>query len=102
LIVGVIANVAIFGVLLFLPAGTFDWWRAWAFLGVIIIGTVATMVGVFATNQELLDERMKVPLQKGQPLADKIVPSLARRVLRLDPFIPWMCSTFPAGNPPGW
>ncbi len=73
LIVGVIANVAIFGVLLFLPAGTFDWWRAWAFLGVIIIGTVATMVGVFATNQELLDERMKVPLQKGQPLADKIV-----------------------------
>jgi len=73
LIVGVIANVAIFGGLLFLPAGTFDWWRAWTFLGVIIVGTVATMVGVFASNQGLLDERLKPPIQKGQPLADKIL-----------------------------
>jgi protein-S-isoprenylcysteine O-methyltransferase Ste14 len=73
LIVGVIANVAIFGGLLFLPAGTFDWWRAWMFLCVVFIGTVATMVSVFASNQGLLDERFKPPIQKGQPLADKIL-----------------------------
>ena len=73
LIVGVIVNAAIFGGLLFLPAGTFDWWRAWAFLSVVFVGTVATMVGVFASNQGLLDERLKPPIQKGQPLADKIV-----------------------------
>ena len=73
LIVGVIANAAIFGGLLFLPAGTFDWWRAWTFLCVAFVGTVATMVGVFASNQGLLDERFKPPIQKGQPLADKIL-----------------------------
>jgi protein-S-isoprenylcysteine O-methyltransferase Ste14 len=73
LIVGVMANVAIFGGLLFLPAGTFAWLRAWAFLGVVFVGTVATMVGVFASNQELLNERLKPPIQKGQPLADKIL-----------------------------
>lgn len=73
LIGGVIGNLAIFGGLLFLPAGTFNWWRAWALLGVVVVGTVATMVGVFAGNQELLDERLKPPIQKDQPLADKII-----------------------------
>jgi hypothetical protein len=95
LMVGVIANAAIFGGLLFLPAGTFAWWRAWAFLGVVIVGTVATMLGVFATNPALLDERMKPPLQKGQPLADKIVlvPLLAT-FFGLIPSFRWMCSGF--------
>jgi protein-S-isoprenylcysteine O-methyltransferase Ste14 len=73
LIGGVITNGVIFGGLLFLGAGTLDWWRAWVFLGVVMVGTVATMVGVFADNQGLLDERLKPPIQKGQPLADKIV-----------------------------
>src|SRR5690242_9590191 len=35
LIGGVLLNVAIFGGLLFVPAGTLDWWRAWVFLGVV-------------------------------------------------------------------
>lgn len=73
LIAGIIWNVAIFGGLLFLPAGTLGWWRAWVFLGVTVIGTVATMVSVFADNKALLDERFKPPVQKGQPLADKII-----------------------------
>jgi len=73
LIVGVITNVAIFGGLLFLPAGTLHWWRAWVFLGVVLVGTVVTMLSVFASNKELLDERLKSPIQKGQPLADKIL-----------------------------
>lgn len=73
LIFGVIANVAIFGGLLFLPAGTLHWRRAWVFLGVVFVGTVVTMLAVFASNKSLLDERLKSPIQKGQPLADKIL-----------------------------
>jgi hypothetical protein len=76
LILGVIANLAIFGGLLFFPAGTLNWWRAWVFLGVIFIGTVVTMLAVFASNKELLDERLTSPIQKGQPLADKILLTL--------------------------
>ena len=47
------------------------------------------MFGVFAHNPELLDERWKPPIQKGQPLADKIVliPFLAA-FLGLILFIP--------------
>jgi protein-S-isoprenylcysteine O-methyltransferase Ste14 len=73
LIVGIISNVAIFGGLLFLPAGTLDWWRAWVFLGVVFVGAVASTVDLFRVNSGLLEERFKPPLQTGQPLADKII-----------------------------
>ena len=73
LIAGVVFNVAIFAGLLFLPAGTLDWWRAWVFLGVVLVGTVASTVIIFRVNKGLLEERFKPPLQKGQPLADKVV-----------------------------
>jgi len=73
LIGGVIWNVVIFAGLLFLPAGTLAWWRAWVFIGVVFVCTVATMVGVFLDNEDLLNERFKPPIQQGQPLADKIV-----------------------------
>jgi protein-S-isoprenylcysteine O-methyltransferase Ste14 len=73
LIAGVLFNVAIFGGLLFLPASTLDWWRAWVFLGVVFVGTVASTVSLFRVNKDLLAERFKPPVQKGQPLADKIV-----------------------------
>src|SRR5262245_19164130 len=73
LITGVIYNLLIFGGLLFLPAGTFEWPRAWVFLGLVLVGTTGTMVLVFPGREDLLNERLKPPVQKGQPLADKIV-----------------------------
>ena len=67
---GVLFNLVFFGALLFLPAGTLDWWRAW----VLICGvTVASIASVARVNQELLEERLKPPIQRGQPLADKII-----------------------------
>jgi protein-S-isoprenylcysteine O-methyltransferase Ste14 len=70
LIVGITLNMAIFAALLFLPAGTLQWWRAWVFLGVAFVATVATLVQL---PRDLLNERFKPPVQKGQPLADKII-----------------------------
>jgi protein-S-isoprenylcysteine O-methyltransferase Ste14 len=89
LVIGVILNVAIFGVLLFLPAGTLDWWRAWVFLGLVLVLAVASTVSLFRANQELLEERFKPPIQKGQPLADKIIVMLViAEFLGLIAFIP--------------
>ncbi len=76
LIFGVVYNLILFGALLLLPAGTFDWPRAWVFLGLVLVGTVATLVLVFPGREDLLDERFKPPVQKGQPLADKIITLL--------------------------
>lgn len=66
-------NFFIFILLLFLPAGTWDWWRAWFFLAVITVASVLTMRYVFAGNRDLLAERLKPPIQHGQPLSDKII-----------------------------
>jgi hypothetical protein len=57
LIVGIISNVVIFGGLLFLPAGTLEWWRAWVFLGVMSVATLITMVTIFPSREDLLKER---------------------------------------------
>lgn len=73
LIFSVFYNLVFFGGMLFLPAGTFDWPRAWALLGVLLVATIATMVLVFPGREDLLNERFKPPVQKGQPLADKII-----------------------------
>ena len=72
LIVGTIINLGLFGGLLFLPAGTLAWWRAWVFIGVVFVATVATLVSLFPGHKDLLDERLKPLFQEGQPLADKI------------------------------
>jgi protein-S-isoprenylcysteine O-methyltransferase Ste14 len=73
LITTVLLNVAIFGVLLFAPAGRLAWWRGWVLLGVVLVCSTATIFGVFASRPELLAERYKPPLQKSQPFYDKIV-----------------------------
>jgi len=68
----------IFAGLLFVPAGTLRWWRAWVFIGVMCVAlpAVAMAAGVFPTNEDFLNERFKPPIQKGQPLADKIFVGL--------------------------
>lgn len=69
---GVLSNLVIFGGLLFVPAGTLNWWRAWVFVGAVFVCTVATLFSLYS-NQGLLEERFKSPIQKEQPLADKII-----------------------------
>jgi protein-S-isoprenylcysteine O-methyltransferase Ste14 len=72
----VLLEIAIFGSLLFIPAGTLDWWRAWAFIGLVFVGAAATTFFLFREHPDLLTERLKFPIQRGQPLADKIVMPL--------------------------
>ena len=73
LIASVLANVLIFAVPLFLPAGTLDWWRAWVIVGVSFIGAVGVIASLAGEHRGILEERMKPPIQKGQPFADKIL-----------------------------
>jgi protein-S-isoprenylcysteine O-methyltransferase Ste14 len=102
LICGVVFNVAIFGGLLFLPAGTLNWWRAWVFLGVVLVGAVASTVSVFRVSKDLLEERFKPPIQKGQPLADKIVVVLLiAAFVGLTAFIPLDVFRFHLMDKPG-
>lgn len=73
LITSSIVQLVVLAALLFVPAGTLHWWRAWVLLGVFFLGTVASSLDLYANHNELLRERLKSPLQRDQPLLDKIV-----------------------------
>ncbi|HKV55056.1 MAG TPA: isoprenylcysteine carboxylmethyltransferase family protein [Candidatus Binataceae bacterium] len=72
-LVSAVVQPVLFGAMLFLPAGTLHWWRAWVFLATVLVASLATMFGVIRLNPELLNERYKSPVQRGQPLSDRIV-----------------------------
>jgi protein-S-isoprenylcysteine O-methyltransferase Ste14 len=76
LVGGVLYSVAFFAGPLFLVAWTLDWWRAWVFVGVVFVVSSATMFGIFPSRPDLLDERYKPPIQKGQPFWDKVLTPL--------------------------
>ncbi len=73
LVLGALLQPAIFTVLLFGPAPTFVWWRAWVVIGVVAVASAVSLVALARDDPDLLDERFKPPLQRGQPLADRIV-----------------------------
>ena len=73
LIASVLLNVLIFGVPLFLPAGTLNWWRAWVIVGMAFIGAAGAIASLAREHRGILEERMKPPIQKDQPFADKIL-----------------------------
>jgi protein-S-isoprenylcysteine O-methyltransferase Ste14 len=74
-IYAVVMQTALFGILLFAPAQTLVWPRAWVFIGGIAIATAMTIL-YLRNDQGLINERLKGPLQKGQPLVDKLVLNL--------------------------
>ena len=66
-----LAWTAAFAALLFVPAGTLDWPAAWAFIGVMLLIGLGCGSWLAKNNPELLAERMRSPIQRDQPAADK-------------------------------
>src|SRR5262245_13119040 len=72
-----IVGLAIFGFLIFAPAGTLDYWQGWVFIVVFSLST--TFIGVYLalTDPALLARRMKVgPAAETRP-RQKIIISLS-------------------------
>jgi protein-S-isoprenylcysteine O-methyltransferase Ste14 len=76
LAVSIVIQLAAFAALLFLPAGTLQWPRAWFLFGIVCATTLASLAILLPDRTGLLNERLKLPIQKGQPFADKIVTLL--------------------------
>jgi len=67
------AYVALFAVLLFVPAGTLDWVDAWVLLAALLILRGVATFSAWRLNPALLAERTGVPLRKGQPALDRVL-----------------------------
>lgn len=77
LVLNVIVQIVIWygfmGVVIFGAAGTTDYTGGWLYLGVMM--AVSLVFGLYGAraDPDLLRERLKPPLQKDQPLADKLI-----------------------------
>lgn len=53
-----VLGVVMIGILIFLPAGTFDYWNAWLFMGILFIPMFFAGIVMMAKNPELLRKRL--------------------------------------------
>src|SRR5204862_7538050 len=75
-VAGVVFNVAFYALLLFVPAGTLRWWRAWVFLDLTVAVMVAAIYNILPDNAGLFSERARGVIKKGQTLWDRILVTL--------------------------
>ena len=77
LIPNVIAQIVVWyglmGIVIFSAAGTTDYSGGWLYLGIMIALSLAFGIYGARVDPGVLRERLKPPLQKDQPLADKLI-----------------------------
>jgi protein-S-isoprenylcysteine O-methyltransferase Ste14 len=61
------------GAIIFLAAGTINYAGGWLYLGAMIAASIVLGAHMMRVDPGLLKERLKPPVQKDQPLADKLV-----------------------------
>ena len=71
-----VLGVLFFVILVFWPAGTFDYWQGWLFLGVFAASTVGFTVYMAIYDRPLLERRMKAGPQHEREWSQKIIVSL--------------------------
>ncbi|MDW6026480.1 isoprenylcysteine carboxylmethyltransferase family protein [Mesorhizobium sp. BAC0120] len=76
LIVQTILWFGIMGAVLFLSAGTLNWPGAWAFLALMVALSFTLGAWLASRNPGLMNERLGSPIQKDQPVADKVLLSV--------------------------
>lgn len=65
-----------FGLMLFLPAGTFHYWQAWVFLAVFALSTWIPTVYLMRANPAALDRRMRGPFAENRPVQQVVIAFL--------------------------
>ncbi|HEX2594190.1 MAG TPA: isoprenylcysteine carboxylmethyltransferase family protein, partial [Rhizomicrobium sp.] len=89
-----LAELVVFGLVLFGAAGTVRWPQGWAFLAVFFGCSLWVTEAIYQRDPALLAERMRAPVQKDQPLWDRIFMPIVGLV-----FFAWLAAMgFDAGR----
>jgi protein-S-isoprenylcysteine O-methyltransferase Ste14 len=78
----------VLGALLFLPAGTFDYWEAWVFIAVWVACNLPLTVWVAINDPQLLERRMKAGPTAEKEKSQKIIVTIALLSLAVAVLIP--------------
>jgi protein-S-isoprenylcysteine O-methyltransferase Ste14 len=70
-------GLAIFGLLLFWPAGTVDYWQAWVFIAVFMISTIVPSIYLLITDPAALQRRMQAGPAAETRTIQKIISAVA-------------------------
>lgn len=68
----IVAEMVVFALILFGAAGRLDWWQGWTFLAVFFGCCFVVSEWALRRDPALIAERMGAPVQKDQPLWDRI------------------------------
>jgi protein-S-isoprenylcysteine O-methyltransferase Ste14 len=69
-----IVGTVVFGLMLFLPAGTFNYWQAWVFLVVFALSTLIPSLYLLRTNPAALERRMRTgPVAESRPVQKAVI-----------------------------
>lgn len=60
------AGLLLAGLLLFLPAGSFDYWQGWLLIGILFVPMFAAGLVMMAKNPELLRKRLNAREEQGE------------------------------------
>ena len=102
-LLALIAEFAVFAALLFGSAGTVLWPAGWVFLAIFFGFAVAITLWLGREEPELLAERLSAPIQRGQPLWDKVFVAVVMLL-----FVVWLilmpldAVRFGWSQMPGW
>lgn len=66
-----------FGLMVFLPAGTFDYWQGWAFIAVFAIATLLPSIYLAVRNPDALRRRMQAGPGAETRTAQKVISVVA-------------------------
>ena len=61
-----LAGALLVGVLLFVPAGTFDYWQAWLLMGILFVPMFAAGLIMMKKSPELLEKRLNAKEEQGE------------------------------------
>jgi protein-S-isoprenylcysteine O-methyltransferase Ste14 len=70
------AGVVLVGLLLFLPAGTFNYWEAWLFIGILFLPMFVAGIILMFRNPELLRKRLNAKEEQNEQKAVVLISGL--------------------------
>jgi len=56
----IIFQIVIIAAVLFISSGRLDWWMAWAYLGLFVVGVCVNMILIIRRSPELIEERSQI------------------------------------------
>src|SRR4051812_17357000 len=103
LIGSTVGSVLFFGLLLFWPAGTFDYWQAWVFIAAFVVTTMIPNLYLALEDPAALQRRCKAgPTAETRPLQRIVMAAIPLSVVALvvlsavDHRFGWSTVTIPA------